>query len=351
MIQKPTRRHQLVLRSGLVAGALWLAFTGVAAAATLDDVRARDRLICGVSEGLPGFSDRDEAGAWHGFDVDFCRAVAAAVLGDSDKIDYVALSATDRFEALQNGRIDLLSRNSTWTMSRDLGLGIEFTGIAYYDGQSFLANAVDGMTSALELLGARICVVSGTTTEDNAAEYFARNAIDVTFVRYSKRADARDAYTSGQCDVFTADRSALAAERSLLANPDDHVILPEVISKEPLGPVTREGDAAWTGLVRWTLYGLINAEERGLTAAEIAPVAGFALAAAKDIRSEAIKLGKPASQSLDLPEDWLAVVIGSVGNYREIFDRNLGEDTPLAIGRGINALWTEGGILYAPPMH
>ena len=351
MTQNPTRRRRFDLRSVLVTGAIWLTFTGVAASATLNDVRTRDRLICGVSEGLPGFSYRDAVGAWRGFDVDFCRAVAAAALGDAGKVDYVPLSATDRFEALQEGRVDLLSRNSTWTMSRDLGLGIDFAGIAFYDGQGFLANAVDGMTSALELLGARICVVSGTTTENNAADYFASKGMEVFFVQYSKRAAARDAYASGQCDVFTADRSALAAERSLLANPDDHVILPEVISKEPLGPVTREGDAAWTGLVRWTLYGLINAEERGLTAAEFAPAAGFALAAAKDIRSEAIKLGKPASQSLDLPEDWLAVVIGSVGNYREIFDRNLGEDTPLAIDRGVNALWTEGGILYAPPMH
>ena len=352
MTQTPTPRRQLDLRSGLVAGAIWLAFTGVAAAATLDDVRARGQLICGVSEGLPGFSDRDAAGAWHGFDVDFCRAVAAAALGDPGKVDYVPLSATDRFEALQKGWVDLLSRNSTWTMSRDLGLGIDFVGIAYYDGQGFLANAVDGIASALELIGARICVVSGTTTENNAADYFARKEMEVSFVRYSKRAAARDAYASGQCDVFTADRSALAAERSLLANPDDHVILPEVISKEPLGPVTREGDAAWTGLVRWTLYGLINAEERGLTAADLAPAAGFALAAAATTRrDEAIQLGKTASRFLDVPEDWLAVVIASVGNYREIFERNLGADTPLAINRGVNALWTEGGILYAPPMH
>ena len=326
---------------GSAAGALWFAFILAAAAGTLDDVRARGRLVCGVSEGLPGFSWRESDGIWRGFDVDFCRAVAAAALGDPAKVDYVPLSATVRFDALKKGDIDLLSRNSTWTMSRDLGLGVDFAGIAYHDGQGFLTNAVDGMTSALELLGARVCVVSGTTTEANAADYFARNGINVIFVRFTDRADAREAFASGKCDVFTADSSALAAERSLLANPDDHVILREVISKEPLGPVTRDGDAAWTGLVRWTLYGLINAEERGLTAAAVADPAR---------RDEAALLGMAAVAPLGLADDWLAVVIAGVGNYAEIFDRNLGENTPLAIRRGVNALWTQGGILYAPPM-
>ena len=309
-------------------------------------MRSRDRLICGISEGLPGFSDRDASGHWYGFDVDFCRAVASAVLGDPDKVDYVQLSATDRFTALTDGKIDLLSRNSTWTMSRDLDLGVDFAGIAYYDGQGFLAHAVDGMTSALELTGARICVVSGTTTEANAAEYFANNGMEVTFLRFTDRGEARKAYANDECDVYTADSSALAAERSLLAVPDDHVILREVISKEPLGPVTREDDRGWTELVRWTLYGLINAEEADLTAASVDAKTGDP---AK--RQKAILFGQAAVKEFGLADDWLAVVIASVGNYGEIFDRNLGENTPLALRRGVNALWTQGGILYAPPMH
>ena len=214
---------------------------------TLDTVRARGKLVCGVSEGLPGFSDRDSAGAWAGFDVDFCRAVAAAIFADPEKVDYVPLSATARFDALKGGEIDLLSRNSTWTMSRDVGLGIDFAGISYYDGQGFLSRAAYGVTSALELQGARICVITGTTTEENAAAYFAEqeDRRHLHALRYP--AAARKAYAEEACDVFTADRSALAAERSLLATPDEHVILPEVISKEPLGPVTREDDPAWTG--------------------------------------------------------------------------------------------------------
>jgi general L-amino acid transport system substrate-binding protein len=334
-----------VMFSGMVRVAAVLGFlaTGVVFSApvragTLDDVQARDRLVCGVSDGLPGFSVRTADGNWSGFDVDFCRAVAAAALGDPAKVAFVPLSATARFDALIKGDIDVLSRNSTWTMARDLGLGIDFAGIAYHDGQGFMVHAEDGMTSALELVGARICVVSGTTTEENAAAYFRANEIGVTFVRFTARPEARMAYASGDCDVFTADSSALAAERSVLPVPEDHVILPEIISKEPLGPVTREGDPAWTGLVRWTLYGLINAEERDLTAASV-----------EANRDKAVALGKAAAP-IGVAEDWLAVVVGAVGNYGEIFDRNLGEATPLAIRRGVNALWTKGGILYAPPM-
>ncbi len=330
---------------GIVIAAALLAALP-AAAGTLDDVRARGRLVCGVSEGLPGFSDKDAAGAWHGFDVDFCRAVAAAALGDADKVDYVPLSANDRFDALAAGKIDLLSRNTTWTMSRELGLGIAFAGVSYYDGQGFLAPASFGFTSALQLQGARICVITGTTTEDNASAFFAARHIAVSFMRFDTRPAARAAYAAQSCDVFTADRSALAAERSLLASPDDHVILPDVISKEPLGPATRAGDTAWTSLVRWTLFGVINAEERGLTAAALADGAPDMKAA----HDAAAALGRPAAAPLHLADDWLATVVARVGNYGEIFERNLGEDSPLAIKRGINALWTNGGILYAPPM-
>ncbi len=318
----------------------------VAAAGTLDHVRKAGRLVCGVSEGLPGFSDKDASGAWHGFDVDFCRAVATAVLGDPDKVDYVPLSAAERFTALTKRKIDLLSRNSTWTMARDLKLGVDFAGVSYYDGQGFLAVVLDGFTSALQLEGARICVIAGTTTEANAADWFAAHNMKVSFMTYATRHEARAAYAARDCDVFTADRSALAAERSLLPVPADHIILPEVISKEPLGPVTRDDDRTWTDLVRWTLFGLIDAEEAGMTSASLDPQKFGGVAQ----RQRAIAMGKPAAEALKLADDWLAVMVARLGNYGEIFERNLGEGSPLGIRRGMNALWTEGGILYAPPM-
>ena len=313
----------------------------MAHAGTLEDVRARDSLICGVSEGLPGFSDMSDTGEWAGFDVDFCHAVAAAALGDPAKVTFIPLSANDRFDALKNGDIDVLSRNSTWTMSRDLELGVDFAGVIYYDGQGFLVRALNGMTSALELYGARVCVVSGTTTRENAERFFAQEDMPVEFAEYADRDEARVAYENAECDAYTADSSALAAERSRLEAPDDHVVLRDVISKEPLGPVTREDDLAWTELVRWTLYGLINAEELGITAEAVA---------GQDGAERVVALGAPAAEDFGLDVDWLGKVVASVGNYGEIFDRNLGEDTPLAIRRGVNALWTRGGILYAPPM-
>ncbi len=325
---------------GRICGAVMMATLGAAAsqAGTLDDVKARGAVVCGVSDGLPGFSVRHADGGWSGFDVDICHAIAAAALGDPDAVEYVPLSAAARFDALRSGSIDVLSRNSTWTLSRDLG-GLEFAGIAYYDGQGFLAHAVDGMSSALQLQGARVCVVKGTTTEENAAAWFMANDLDVSFVRFTSRPEARMAFASHDCDVFTADASALAAERSVLPSPEDYVILPEIISKEPLGPVTRDGDPAWTGLVRWTLYGLINAEELGITDESV-----------EGNPDRAVALGNAAVAPLGLAEDWLARAVASVGHYGQIFDRNLGESSPLGIRRGVNALWTEGGILYAPPM-
>jgi general L-amino acid transport system substrate-binding protein len=331
----------------LAAGALLLLVAAAAAeAGTVDEVRARGVLNCGVNEGLPGFSEPDSSGVWRGFDVDICRAIAVAVLGEADKVAYVPQSTAGRFQALADGEIDVLSRNSTWTLSRDTGLGIDFAGVAYYDGQGFLVRADFGMRSALELFGARICVLAATTSEDNAAGFFRSKGIDVTFLRFDGRPEARRAYADEKCDAMTADRSALAAERSLMANPDDHVILPEVISKEPLGPATRDDDPVWTDIVRWTLYGLINAEEQGLTADTVASSAPTGDAG----RAKALALGRPAADPLGLEEDWLVRVIAGVGNYGEIFERNLGLDTPLGIGRGINAPWNAGGILYAPPM-
>src|SRR6516165_317829 len=311
-----------------------------AAAGTLDDVRSRDKLICGVSEGLPGFSEKNRSGVWRGFDVDFCKAVAAAVLGDTAKVEYVPLTADVRFNALTDRRIDLLSRNSTWTMSRELELGIEFVGISYFDGQGFLVPTLLGATSALQLDGAKICVGSGTTSEQNAAEFFQSKKLKVSFLRFTEGSDARAAYASEKCDVFTADRSALAAARSLLPTPQSHIILRDVISKEPLGPATRKDDPKWTGLVRWTLFALINAEELGLSSHSVVT----------SHRQLAVELAAPAARALGLSGDWLIKVIGGVGNYAEIFERNLGQDTPLELSRGMNALWKEGGLLYAPPM-
>ena len=309
-------------------------------AETLADVRARGRLICGVSEGLPGFSERDASGVWHGFDVDFCKAVAAVVLADDTKVEYQPLSADARFKTLKSGRIDILSRNSTWTMSRDLELALDFAGISYFDGQGFLVPAVFGATSPLQLGGAKICVVTGTTSEQNAAAFFRRNHLTVSFLRFEERAQARAAYAEKKCDAFTGDRSALAAERSLLPMPNDHVILRDVISKEPLGPVTRDDDPRWTSLVRWTLFALINAEELGISSKSVGG----------EKRELAKALGAPAVRALGLPEDWFGKLIGDVGNYAEIFERNLGPDTPLALSRGMNASWKQGGLLYAPPM-
>lgn len=324
----------------LMALALLFGSVSMASAGTLDAVKARGKLVCGVSEGLRGFSEKGDDGAWHGFDVDFCKAVALAIFGDAAKVDYVPLSATDRFKSLTDGQIDLLSRNSTWTLTRDAGQGLEFVGVSYFDGQGFIVPALYGATSPLELGGATICVVSGTTTQDNAAAYFADAGLKVSFLPFTDRPDARQAYVDGKCDVYTADRSALAAERSLLPKPDDHTILKTVISKEPLGPVVRDDDAKWVNLVRWVLFGLIDAEENGLSSTSVTA----------DRAAYAAKVSALGAPLLGLDNDWLVKVVSGVGNYGEIFDRNLGEDTPMELSRGINALWTQGGILYAPPM-
>lgn len=324
----------------LTAAAVLLLSAGAVHAGTLDDVRERGTLNCGVSEGLRGFSERDETGAWAGFDVDFCKAVAAAVLGDAEKVEYVSLSAETRFGALTDKRIDLLSRNSTWTMARDLEQGLEFAGVSYYDGQGFLIPTLFGAISPLELDGATVCLVSGTTTEANVTAYFEAAGMSVSVLPFDERPEARAAYEAGQCDAYTADRSALAAERSLLAVPEDHVILKDVISKEPLGPVTRDGDQEWTSLVRWTLFALIDAEERGLDSASMSGAKA----------DEARRIGAPAVAAFGLEEDWLVNVLAAVGNYAEIFEGHLGEDTPMQLSRGVNALWNQGGLLYAPPM-
>lgn len=305
------------------------------AASTLDDVRERDQLICGVSEGLSGFSQTDAGGKWHGFDVDFCKAIAAAIFGDVDKIEFVPLAPDERFGALLRSEIDLLSRNSTWTMRRDISLGLDFVAPIYVDGQSFLVPALFGMTSVQQMEGAKICVVGGTTSEVNGPRFFAAAQMDVTFESYGDRSVARGAYERGECDALTGDRSALAGERAKMAEPDAHILLRDVISKEPLSPVVREGDAQWTDLVRWTLFALINAEELELDASQVDRARSF---------------GAPAVEAFGFEPDWLVTILDNVGTYESMFERHLGADTPLELGRGLNALWTEGGLLYAPPM-
>lgn len=312
----------------------------VAQADTLKKVTDRGKLLCGVSEGLAGFSAPGDDKTWRGFDVDFCRAVSAAVFGDADKVDYIPLSAVERFDALRDGKIDVLSRNTTWTLGRDVDTALTFAGVSYYDGQGFMTSVENGLSSALELSGAKICVLAGTTTFTNTRAFFNRNRMNVEILEFEKREGAVKAYERGECTAYTSDRSALASVRTLLAEPDDHMLLPEVISKEPLGPVVREDDPVWAGLVRWTLFVLINAEEDGWSSetAEDMP---------DTIPLEALQA---AGRKMGISEDWAKNVIAAVGNYAEIFNRNVGKDSPLKLERGLNALWTNGGILYAPPL-
>lgn len=320
-----------------IAGALIAACCGsLAHADTLDDILKRQRLVCGVSEGLAGFSTKDSNGQWRGLDVDFCRALSAAIFGLTDRVDFVPLSAEARFEALKTSKIDVLSRNSTWTMSRDVGQRFDFAGVYYFDGQSFMTPTERGWVSAMELSGIRVCVQSGTTSEANAVAFFAQHSLQNDVVKHPTLAAALAAYASGACEAFTADRSALAVERLGFDQPDAHVVLPEVISKEPLGPVVRKGDPDWADVVRWVLFALINAEEEGHSREKFA-------------KSKPAPNAVPALSSR-LPRDWYEKVVSLVGNYGEIFERNLGKDTPLGIERGANALWTQGGLLYAPPL-
>ncbi len=307
---------------------------------TLDAVKSRDHLICGVSKGLQGFSANIAGKGWAGFDVDFCRAVAAAVLGDKNKVKFVGLSAKERFDALSDGRIDLLSRNTTWTMSRDIVRSLEFVGITYFDGQGFMVRRSAGLSSAMQLAAATVCVLDGTTSVTNAETFFKAHKLEAKLARKSNRDDALKAYADAQCDAYTADRSALAAQRAGLADAEEHMLLPEVISKEPLGPVVRQDDIEWRQLVQWVLFVLINAEEKDWSAKAAAASGSKAL----------LNVPKPVTEKLALSESWPRDVITAVGNYGEIFERNLGASSPLKIPRGVNALWTRGGILYAPPI-
>ncbi len=319
---------------------------GAAAAATLDDVKARGNLNCGVNTGLTGFAAPDANNEWGGFDVAFCRAVAAAVLGDPNAVEFTPLTGQTRFTALASGEIDMLSRNTTWTFSRDVDLKFEFVGVNYYDGQGFIVRKDLGVASAKELDGATICIQTGTTTELNLSDFFRANNISYEPVPIETNAEAQQQYLAGACDSYTTDASGLAATRATFENPDEHVVLPEIISKEPLGPLVRHGDNGWGDIVRWTLNALISAEELGVTSANVGELAG-----GTDNPEINRMLGTEGNlgEQLGLDAGWAMNAIAAVGNYGEIFERNIGENTPIGLARGLNAKWTDGGLLYSPP--
>jgi general L-amino acid transport system substrate-binding protein len=328
----------LALAAGLTAQA--------ASAQTLKAVKDRGMLSCGVSQGLPGFSSPDDKGNWTGLDVDVCRAIAAAVFNDATKVKFVPLSAKDRFTALQSGEIDVLSRNTTWTLSRDTSLGANFTGVTYYDGQGFMVKKALKVNSALELNSASVCVQQGTTTEQNLADYFKGNNMKYEVIAFATNDETVKAYESGRCDVFTTDVSGLYADRLKLANVADHVVLPEVISKEPLGPMVRHGDDQWFDIVKWTLYAMVTAEELGMTQKNVDEMAK----SDKPEVKRAVGTDGNLGEQLGLTKDWLVRIVKAVGNYGESFERNVGAGSKLGIARGLNQLWSKGGIQYAPPI-
>jgi general L-amino acid transport system substrate-binding protein len=336
------------MRFTRLAATAALASLAVAAqAATVDDVKSKGFVQCGVSQGLPGFSNPDQSGNWVGIDVDLCRAVAAAVLGDANKVKYSPLSAKERFTALQSGEVDVLSRNTTWTLVRDTALGLNFAGVNYYDGQGFMVRKDLGVKSAMELNGASVCVNIGTTTELNMADYFRANRMDYKPVVFEKADEVVAAYDSGRCDVYTTDRSGLAAQRLKLKDADAHVVLPETISKEPLGPVVRHGDDQWFDVVKWTLNCMVETEEVGVSSANVDDLkANTANPVIKRHLGTEGDLGK----NLGLGSDWCYNVVKQVGNYGESYARHVGPNTPLKLQRGVNAQWKDGGLLYAPPI-
>ena len=337
-----------------IGAAVSVAMAGAAQAGTLDDVRQKGFLQCGVSQGLPGFSNPDEQNNWTGMDVDFCRAVAAAVLGDPQKVKFTPLSAKERFTALQSGEIDILSRNTTWTMSRDTSLGLKFAGIMYYDGQGFIINSTKfpEVKSAAQLAGATVCTQTGTTTELNLADYFKSNNMEYKLVAFEKNEEALAAYQDGRCDVYTTDQSGLYSVRLKLAKPEENVVLPEIISKEPLGPVVRQGDDAWFNVVKWTYFALVNAEELGITSQNIEEMKASKNPEVQRLLGVENADGSAAGfgTGIGLDEAWAANLLKATGNYGEIFERNVGVNTPLKIARGKNALWKDGGLQYAPPI-
>ena len=336
------------MKKSLLFGALTVAglAAGVAHAATLDDVKARGSLNCGVTTGLVGFAAPDANGVWEGFDVGVCRAVAAAIFGDANAVNFVPTTGQTRFTALASGEVDMLARNTTWTISRDTDLAFDFVGVNYYDGQGFLVPTALGVTSAKELDGATVCVQTGTTTELNLADYFRANNITYVAVPIETNAEGQQQYLAGACDTYTTDASGLAATRATFEAPGNHVLLPDIISKEPLGPLVRHGDNEWGDIVMWTLNALVAAEEYGVTSANVAE-----LAAGTDNPEINRLLGVEGELGamMGLDNAWARNAIAAVGNYGELFEKTIGENTPIGLARGLNAQWTNGGLLYSPP--
>ena len=333
----------------LAASTAGVMLAGSVLASTLDDVRARGKLNCIINTGLPGFAAPDDKGNWTGFDVDFCKAVAAATLGDASKVAYTTATGKTRFTKLAAGEGEILSRNTTWTFSRDVDLSQTFIGVSYYDGQGFMVPKKLGVKSAKDLDGASVCIQTGTTTELNLAEFFSANNIKYNPVPIETNSEAQALYKAGRCDVYTTDASGLYATIASFDNPSDHMVLPEIISKEPLGPVVRHGDDQWADIVSWTLKAMMAGEELGITSSNVKSLAG------KDNKNKEINrlLGKDPLQGLSklgLSADWAVNIIGQVGNYEEVFERNLGMSTPLKIARGVNQLSRDGGLFYIPPI-
>jgi general L-amino acid transport system substrate-binding protein len=321
-------------------------FATAANAGTVDDVKRKGHVQCGVSQGLPGFSNPDKKGNWTGIDVDVCRALGAAVLGSADKVKYTPLSAKERFTALQSGEVDVLSRNTTWTLVRDTALGLNFAGVNYYDGQGFMVRKDLGVKSAKELAGASVCVNIGTTTELNMADFFRGNKMEYKPVVFEKADEVVAAYDSGRCDVYTTDQSAFAAQRLKLKDPNAHMVLPEVISKEPLGPVVRHGDDNWLDIVKWTLYAMLQAEEFGIDSKNVDSMKNSDNPGIKRLLGTEGDMGK----NLGLDKEWAYRVIKQVGNYGQSFEAHVGPNTPLELQRGVNALWNKGGLMYPMPV-
>ncbi len=342
------------VRMAVAGAALLVGFSVAAQADTLDTIKQRGKLVCGVNTGLAGFGSPNDQGQWSGLDIDLCKAVAAAVFGDASKVDYKPLNAEQRFTALQSGEVDMLARNSTWTLSRDTQLGLDFVAVNYYDGQGFMVRKEAGVKSALELKGATVCVQEGTTTEKNLGDFDKANNLGLQPVKFKESDQARGAYDDGRCDAYTTDASGLAAERTALKNPDDNIILPELISKEPLGPVVRHGDNKWGDIVRWSFFAMLVAEEHGITQANVDDVKaknGTDNANANAEVQRLLGITPGYGKGLGLDDAWAVNIIKAVGNYGESFERNVGAQTKLKLERGLNALWTKGGLQYAPPVN
>lgn len=335
------------LVAATAAAAALMGMSSAHAGKTLDAIKARGQVVCGVNTGLAGFAAADSNGNWSGIDVDICRAIAAATLGDGTKIKFVPLNAQQRFTALQSGEIDILSRNTTWTLTRDASLGMVFTGTTYYDGQGFMVPAKGKIKTAKQLKGTTVCVQSGTTTEKNLTDFSRANKLDIKPVVFEKVEAATGAYFAGRCQAYTTDASGLASVRNKEAkNPADHIILPELISKEPLGPSVRRGDDEWFAIAKWVVFGLLEAEEYGITQANVEQMKGSTDPAVLRILGVTEDTGK----LLGLEKDWMAKAIKATGNYGEIFERNVGPSSALKLPRGVNNQWNKGGLMYAPPI-